>query len=193
MPQAAPHTEDLALARRCAAGEPEAAARLVEAYGPFLAGVLRRVWREGETEDLVAEVFLRLFEGKGALLAAYRGEAGLKAYLAVITRRVGLDALRRARVRGRGRIPLEDLLDRPAPEESEDGLTGLLACLPERDRRVLTLRYLEGLSYRDLAKALAAPPGSAAGWVARARERLRVLWIEQSDVRVKKTPSRATP
>ena len=193
MPEVAPHAEDLALARRCAAGEPEAVTRLVETYGPFLAGVLRRVWKEGETEDLVAEVFLRLFEGKGALLAAYRGEASLRTYLALIARRVGLDALRRARVRGRGRIPLDDLEDRQAPEEPDPGMPGLLARLPERDRRVLTLRYLDGLSYRDLAKALGAPPGSAAGWVARARERLKSLWLEQSDVRVKTPPSRATP
>ena len=182
MQEDSPHAEDLLLARRSADGEPSAAAELVETYGPFLAGVLRRAWRDGEIEDLVSEVLLRLFEDRSELLRAYRGEASLRAYLAVIARRTGLDARRRARLRGAGRIPLDDglLASISSPPEEEGDLKRLLERLSRHDRRVLTLRYVEGLSYRDLAKVLGAPLGSAAGWVSRARERLRALWAEEN-------------
>ncbi len=179
------HPEDLAFSRRCASGDPEAVATLVDTYCPFLARVLGRHCGRGEVEDLVAEVLLRLFENGGALLRSYRGEASLRTYLAVIARRTGLDSRRRAGIRGAGRIPLDSLLELAAPcalHASEgDGNTGLQALLDRlsvRDRRVLTLRYLEGLPYRELAKALDAPVGSAAGWVARARIRLRALYME---------------
>src|SRR5262245_27467058 len=51
--------------------------------------------------------------------------------------------------------------------------------LPERHRAVLSLRELEGLSYRELADALAMPIGTVMSSLSRARQRLRALLCEE--------------
>lgn len=52
-------------------------------------------------------------------------------------------------------------------------LAEALCRLPERLRRVLVLRELEGLSYRELAEALRIPMGTVMSRLSRAREALR--------------------
>ncbi len=47
-----------------------------------------------------------------------------------------------------------------------------LDALPARDRLLLTLRYLEGLDYRAIAKALGLSPDSVGQLLHRAKERL---------------------
>ena len=48
-----------------------------------------------------------------------------------------------------------------------------LSRLPERLRRVLVLREIEGLSYRELAEAIGVPIGTVMSRLSRAREALR--------------------
>lgn len=50
-----------------------------------------------------------------------------------------------------------------------------LAALPERDRKLLTLRYLEECSLRSVAEAVGMSTGAAKVALHRARERLRVM------------------
>ena len=79
-----PNTEDRTLACRLASGDPESISGFVASYGPFLSGVAGSVLAGRSpdaavsAEDVVGEVFLRLFEEGGALLLAYRGESSLK-------------------------------------------------------------------------------------------------------------------
>jgi RNA polymerase sigma factor (sigma-70 family) len=66
---------------------------------------------------------------------------------------------------------------RPASEPVDEGQIDLLeselARLPEKDRAVLALCYLEGKTHVEAARALACPPGSMSKRLARARELLR--------------------
>lgn len=176
-PPAVEVEEDLELARRCAAGEPQATRDLVARYGPFLRRVAERTL-PSRSEDVVAEVFLRLFEDAAAVLRAYRGEASLRAYLAGICRRVALETARREALRSG--ITLRDIAEDEAPADPWAPrlawLSRALETLPERDRSVLSLRYQQERSFRDIAATLGVPMGTAASWVARARERLRALW-----------------
>lgn len=181
---AARHADDLDLARRSAAGDPEAVQRLVEAHGPALAMAAASVLGERtvggvSAEDVVGETLLSLLEDGGALLEAYRGEARLRTYLAGIARRIALDALRRGPKALLG-LPLEGIPGRdrgnPPAMEALGWLPGALARLPERERRVLTLRYVEGLPFRELSRLLEVPLGTAATWAVRGRRRLKALW-----------------
>ena len=185
------HPEDLDLARRCAAGDREALTELVERHGPLIRAAAYRILGRGtgEAEDVAAEALLRLL-GPGGALASYRGEASLRTYLFVLTRRLALDALRKSRRAKREADP--GLLDwvpaRPdeTDEENQDRirqrawLPSALGRLGPRDRQVLAMRFQEGLPYQEMARRLGAPIGTVASWTVRARERLRRLWEEEN-------------
>ena len=47
-----------------------------------------------------------------------------------------------------------------------------LADLPPEQRAVLTLRVVEEMSYKEIAEALAVPPGTVMSRLARARDKL---------------------
>jgi RNA polymerase sigma-70 factor (ECF subfamily) len=57
--------------------------------------------------------------------------------------------------------------------ERQSELAAALAALPERDRAVLTLRYLLDLSERETAAALGCRPGTVKSRASRALDRLR--------------------
>ena len=48
----------------------------------------------------------------------------------------------------------------PAQSESADDLHALLSQLPETQREVLVMRFVDGLSVEEIAKALDIPPGT---------------------------------
>ena len=56
-----------------------------------------------------------------------------------------------------------------------------LAQLPQRDREVLVLRYLEQLSTREMAEVLGTPEGTVKSRHLRALERLRGLLGDLED------------
>lgn len=49
----------------------------------------------------------------------------------------------------------------------------LLAVLPERDRTVLVLAYIEEKTYDEISDILRAPPGTVATWIRRAKEKFQ--------------------
>ena len=60
------------------------------------------------------------------------------------------------------------MLDR----EAEGVFARALAELPAEQRAVLTLRVVEEMSYKEIAEALALPPGTVMSRLARARDKL---------------------
>ncbi len=75
------------------------------------------------------------------------------------------------RLLGRGSSPSERL----ARQEVRERVRAALARLPERDREVLVLRYLEQLATREVAEILGIPEGTVKSRHLRALERLRGL------------------
>lgn len=96
------HDGDRDLAARCAAGEPEAWALLVQQHDRRIALVLlRTLGSQGAAElsDLRQEVYARLLARRGAALRGLRAErpGALAAFLAQVALRVAID---HARARG---------------------------------------------------------------------------------------------
>ena len=179
------------LVRPCAAGEESAWTEFVDGYGPLLTSLARRMLarRTGRAHDVdvdevVAEVFLALLRRERILLHRYDPTYRLSTYLGVITRTEVLRHLRRG-----NRLPR----DLEEPELVADASGGLaparraeeaerlavlaamreaLAELPDRDRRLLTLRYLEGRDYRDIGATLGLNPESIGQFLTRAKARL---------------------
>ena len=138
-------------------------------------------------------MFLALLRRDRRLLRRYDPRYRVSTYLGVICRTEVLRLLRRTRRAGAGiadAAEVPDETDRFAPEttleeeERQERLAALrrgLAALPERERLLLTLRYLEGASYRAIAAALEISPESVGPLLHRAKARLAALLAPAED------------
>jgi RNA polymerase sigma-70 factor (ECF subfamily) len=166
------------LLERLRAGEPRAFEELVIAYQHRVFGVaLRMLGSRAEAEEIAQEVFLRAHRA----VADFRGEARLGTWLYAIASRLCLNRLASPDRRvARGDAALADV---PAsgPDaavtaeraELEAALHAAIAELPNERRLVLVLRDVEGLSYEEIAEALALDPGTVRSRLHRARMQLK--------------------
>jgi RNA polymerase sigma-70 factor, ECF subfamily len=145
---------------------------------------IRRLDPEGDTEDLLHEVFLVV----GKRLPSFRGESALGTWLHAITARVVSAKRRRRRIRrflfGREEAGLRAERRGPrTPEELFEGrevgalLYELLESLSERDRMLLILHELDGLSGAELAQVAGLSPSGVFVALHRARARLRRAFL----------------
>ena len=184
-------TEDAArdeslLVRRLAAGDdPAAWTTFVDRYGPLLQGLARRMLArrigrapDDEVDEIVAEVFLALLRHDRRSLRRYDATYRLSTWLGVLCRTAVLRHLRR---RGRDAVAAAgsrevargvEEVEEVEEAERRAALHAALGTLSDRDRLLLTLRYLEGLDYRSIAEALALRPDSVGPLLTRARRRL---------------------
>ncbi len=142
-----------------------------------------------DIDDLVQETYARLLQA--------REQAPLhsaKAYLFTTARNAAFDYFRRRKIIAIDGIAEIDLLpvfdDRPGVAEAvcHDQELQLLAeaiqALPERCRRVLTLRKLHGLSHREIAQQLGIAENTVNAQIAigvlRLRDYLRARGVTQS-------------
>jgi RNA polymerase sigma-70 factor (ECF subfamily) len=158
---------------------PEAAfGAIVRAEADAVFGfVLRRVGDRALAEDLSQETFLRAWRG----YPSFRGEASVRGWLLAIATNTLRDHARRARRRP-AEVADAEAPDVPAPAEdpaarfegAEDvrRVGAALASLSELHREMFLLRERDGLSYKEIARALECPIGTVMSGLARARERL---------------------
>jgi RNA polymerase sigma-70 factor (ECF subfamily) len=119
-----------------------------------------------DADDLAQETFLVL-AGDGR---RFEGRSRLYTYLYGVL--LNLDRRRRRR-QGLDRRKLRVLWDDDAPHEAatpaetpleiaewKRSLWAVVAQLPDGQRQALVLRYAEGLSYREIAEAMACPLGT---------------------------------
>ncbi len=169
--------EDLALAARCAAGDPEAWRVFVDRVGPRILSLARRMGLRDGAEDAAAEVFVRILEKDAHVLKVYRGQAPLEAYLHIVTRRMILESsgsLPRPLSLGGEALDLFEAKEGDAHRirERRESVKEALAILPEAPRALLELIYLEGMSQREAAVRMGIPPGTASTWVSRSLRRM---------------------
>ena len=125
----------------------------------------------GRAEDIAQETFLRLVDHA----PHYQARGQFTAWLFTIARRLSLNAIRARR--RRPEVPLDAAFDRPSTLNPEKALElqevhGAMALLPERQRRALWLKAVEGRSYREIAVTLACSESDVANAIFRGRETL---------------------
>ena len=172
------------LAARLAADHRQAFADLVTAHQDLVFGVALRVTRDhAAAEDIAQDAFVNAYRALGRYSPDRVAALRLRPWLA----RIALN-LARNHLRGRRLDDGEDAaaaLSAPAAQqplslvqrrEEKDLWARLLNGLPERYRLAVALRHVEGLSYAELADALARPVGSVKSDVHRGVALLRAAY-----------------
>lgn len=80
--------------------------------------------------------------------------------------------------RRRRTVPLEEAV-LPAPEAPDNGLQEALRALPESLRTPLLLKYMEGMTEKEVAAAMGLPVSSVKNRLFRARKRLSQQLAEE--------------
>jgi RNA polymerase sigma-70 factor (ECF subfamily) len=170
--------ETEALLGRLREADPRAFEALVMAYQHRVFGIALRMMRDPvEAEDVAQEVFLRAHRG----IDRFRGEAKISTWLYAITSRVCLNRLaapaRRRHVGDDVIASIPSAEADPASEaargEVEAALHRAIAELSDDRRIVVILRDIEGLTYEEIADALALEPGTVRSRLHRARTELK--------------------
>jgi RNA polymerase sigma-70 factor (ECF subfamily) len=133
-----------------------------------------------DAEDIVQEAALRAFR----FFDSFRGENS-RAWFLSIVRNTAFTALKRNRMDDQtvefdeelhgGQIPPLDpgiALDRAQDQQT---VRAAIEQLPAEFREALTLRELEGMSYKEIADVAGVPIGTIMSRLARARRQLQVL------------------
>jgi len=149
----------------------------LEAFEGLLDRYQNRVYRlafslmrdRARAEELTQDVFLKFWRA----LPRYDGRASLSTWLYAITRNTCLsarryDALRRTRPLDEVREPVARASEDPAATDASD-VWQFVDRLPESQRRVITLFYLEECSLREVGRLLDMPEGTVKSHLHRAR------------------------
>jgi len=149
---------DLELAQALIGGIPHAAEMAWERYAPLVHRIVSRaIGPDAEVEDVTQEIFYRLFSRIGTL----RKPEALRSFVISFAIRIVKWELRRRRARRwltlseTGDVPEEQLSVMDA--ESRYALRRLYAMLDRlstRERLVLVLRHIEGMTLEEIAEAM---------------------------------------
>lgn len=178
---------DDALARRAAAGDERAFERLVAAHAPFVYNVARRVLgSDADADDAAQEAFVRAWRG----LPGFDHRSAFRTWLYRIAVRACLDR-RPGMARRLAELAAEpDAPDGAPPPEraAERGdarrrVRAAVDALPDAQRLLVTLHYLEELRYDEVAALTGMPLGSLKVALHRARARLRAALAEDAPER----------
>lgn len=134
---------------------------------------------EASAEDAAQDIFIRVWKA----LPGYTGAASLSTWIYAIARNTCLTQLKRQRPTVSLSDPEVALALDGLPEfQAHDPQGGveqdalqLLAQLPDKYRRVITLFYLEQKSYEEVAAMLGVPMGTVKTFIFRARRELARL------------------
>ncbi len=173
--------DDATLIAQVQAGNEHANRFLIEKYKNLVWHlVLRMVDQTEDAEDLCQEIFLRVFRDIGK----FRGEAKLSTWIGAIAYNMSVTYLRK---KGKNiMVPVDDYLPvasgKPAVESADEALDKssmkkivhrVIDSLPVQYRTVITLFYLEELSYKEIEEITGMPDGTIKSYLNRGRQAIR--------------------
>lgn len=188
--------EEQRLIRRVLQGNSGAFEPLVRAYQQKIYNLsLRMTKNPADAEDLTQEAFLKAFRS----LERFRQDSGFYVWIYRIASNLCIDFLRREKQRGENTVgltctdgaedwslELPDLRALPEQElerkELRQALQAGFDALPPRQREILVLRDINGLSYGEIAAVLELEPGTVKSRISRARAALAALLAQSGNL-----------
>ena len=174
----------IARARR---GDADAFEQLVIAYrDPVFRLALRMCGNEADADEAAQEAFLAAWRG----LPNFRGDSKFSTWLYQLTTHAAIDLMRRQK----RQIAAEDITEVSAPDpapgpqqqaeraETRQAVRDALLRLTPEYRQIVTLRFLQELSYEEIGAALDLPSGTVKSRLNRARARLKEILSENGNL-----------
>lgn len=167
---------DLELVELTKQGDSEAFSELVRRHQQMTYNLAYRFMRDAAlAEDMAQEAFLKAYR----LLAGFRGDSSFSTWLYRVTCSVCLTELARRKKRGEVELkPAHFNTVAVHPTDSQDLPEHIRRCvtkLSDRYAEIVTLYYLNGTSYDEIAETLDIPMGTLKTWMFRARKQLRKI------------------
>lgn len=186
----APHSDDRLLVAELVRGDGNAWQVFVETYGRLVrsrvadvASSFGRVDDVSAIDDATAEVFAALLGNDAAALRAFAGRSSLGTYVAVIATRSATRGFARkqlATTGGDGELTqkaadqrVQDPVAELIAAEQQQQLHQLLERLSPKQRNVIVLFHLQGMSYVEISEKLEMPIGSIGPTLRRSEAKLR--------------------
>jgi RNA polymerase sigma-70 factor (ECF subfamily) len=173
-----PASDETRIANRIAERDPAALEEIYARYGRIVFAFLLRTLRDRQiSEDVQQQVFLEVWQRAPAYDAA-RGR--LLNWVMTIARSRAIDQLRRRVPEPVGDSSAPVFMRRPEAEVDEIDVlveryrvSGLLAGLPQEERRLLRMRFYDDLSQTEIAERTGIPLGTVKMRMVDALGRLR--------------------
>ena len=156
--------------------------QVIERYGNMIYRLaLSRLGSREDAEDVMQEVFMRLFQNK----SSFQNEEHRKAWLLRVTMNCSINL--RTSAYNRHHAILSDELAAITPDPrseiyEEDQAIALLWQLPAKYRQALHLFYYEELSVAEIARVMGNREGTVKSLLHRGRRKLRLLWEEREAI-----------
>jgi RNA polymerase sigma-70 factor (ECF subfamily) len=180
--------EDLYLACACLVGLAGAAAAFEARHGTTIRGAIARILSESDVDEAQQQLVQSLLVGAAdspAKIGTYAGKAPLDRWVGVSAQRAALMWLRERRAEARARDaaanevavipdaqPETDYIKARYRGEFEVALGEALERLPERERVLLRLHLVNGVSAEKIGKMFSVSQPTVSRWLAAAREKL---------------------
>lgn len=168
---------DQSLVQRTKAGDTDAFAELVRRNQTTVYNLSYRFMRNAASaEDMSQEAFLKAFR----LLKGFRGDCSFSTWMYRVTASVCLTELKRRKKRGEVELQPNhgEHMGFDAGMDNSDVADAIRQCvgkLPDRYATIITLYYLNGIAYDEIAETMNVPLGTLKTWMHRARKKLRKI------------------
>lgn len=167
---------DLELVNLSKNGDTDAFSELVRRHQHIVYNVSYRFMRDQAlAEDMAQDAFLKAFR----LLKGFRGDCSFSTWMYRVTCSVCLTELNRRKRRGEVELLPTHAGEASSPQlESSDLPEHIRRCvglLPDRYAQIITLYYLKGTNYDEIAQVMEIPMGTLKTWMFRARKQLRKI------------------
>jgi RNA polymerase sigma-70 factor (ECF subfamily) len=165
--------------------QPALFSELVSRYErPFLNKIIRMLGDKDEAEDIVQETFVKIYiQGKRF---ENQGENSFRAWSYTILVRTALSYIRKMKRERLSTVHLDNELIEALADKTnafdlyalKDEILSVLSRLPGAVRRILTLRFLEGLTYEEIAVVEGVSEGAVRTRLSRARREFEKVKVK---------------
>lgn len=165
---------DIELVKRSQKGDIEAFSELVRKYQTVVYNLAYRFMRDKDlAEDMAQETFVKAFKH----LNGFRGDCAFSTWLYRVTCTVCITELNKRKKRNevefQPNIPETGYEENYSYKEIAEKIRKCVTYLPPKYATVITLYYLDGMSYEEIADIMNIPVGTLKTWMFRARKQLR--------------------